>query len=121
MGWSIGFDSVWSRDIGYGVPAVCDHTDCNAAIDRGLAFVCCGSQPYGGPDGCGLYFCEAHQVGQKGQCERCEAHLEPFAAKPDTAQWLHHKQTDPSWAEWRAAQSAHEQVRAGLHDMEGRE
>src|SRR4051812_7048849 len=25
MGWSIGYDSNWQRDIGYGVPAFCDH------------------------------------------------------------------------------------------------
>ena len=25
MGWSIGFDSKWNRDIGYGVPATCDY------------------------------------------------------------------------------------------------
>lgn len=23
MGWSIGFDSNWNRDVGYGVPATC--------------------------------------------------------------------------------------------------
>jgi len=52
MGWSIGFDSRWNRDIGYGVPAYCDHPKCNEEIDRGLAYVCCGEQPYGGEHGC---------------------------------------------------------------------
>lgn len=42
MGWSIGFDSNWNRDIGYGVPAFCDHPGCTAEIDRGLAYVCGG-------------------------------------------------------------------------------
>lgn len=39
MGWSIGFDEHWQRDIGYGVPATCDHPGCGAKIDRGLSFV----------------------------------------------------------------------------------
>jgi len=25
MGWSIGFDETWQRDIGYVVQSVCDH------------------------------------------------------------------------------------------------
>ena len=24
MGWQVGYDSKWQRDIGYGVPAICD-------------------------------------------------------------------------------------------------
>lgn len=32
MGWSIGWDSTWQRDIGYGVPALCDHPNCSAVI-----------------------------------------------------------------------------------------
>jgi hypothetical protein len=47
MGWSIGYDSKWKRDIGYGVPAPCDLPGCDKEIDRGLAFVC-GTEPYGG-------------------------------------------------------------------------
>lgn len=101
MGWSIGFDPQWNRDVGYGVPAVCDHPDCNASIDRGLSFVCCGSQPYGGKDGCGLYFCYDHHVGQKGECERCEGGEKPFEPKADTPEWINHKLTDDSWAQWR--------------------
>ena len=50
MGWSIGYDSNWDRDIGYGVPAYCDHPDCNEEIDRGLSYVC-GGEPYGGDRG----------------------------------------------------------------------
>ncbi len=53
MGWSIGSDG--DRDIGYGVPAECDHPDCTAEIDRGLSYVC-GGDPYGGEYGCGLFF-----------------------------------------------------------------
>jgi hypothetical protein len=55
MSWALGFDGNWNRDIGYGVPSYCDHPKCSAKIDRGLAYVCCGQEPYGG-DGCGLYF-----------------------------------------------------------------
>lgn len=102
MGWSIGFDTTWSRDIGYGVPAWCDHPDCNEVIDRGLAHVCADQQPYGGDNGCGLYFCGEH-LGW-GRCERCVAGEQPFESKPDHPDWIHHKATDPSWAEWRKEQ-----------------
>lgn len=60
MGWSVGWDYNWNRDIGYGVPAICDHPECSEEIDRGLAYVCCGQQPHGGEYGCGLYFCSEH-------------------------------------------------------------
>jgi hypothetical protein len=98
MGWSIGFDRNWDRDIGYGVPAECDHPDCREQIDRGLAFVC-GGEPYGEPDGCGLYFCGEHHGHV---CERCERGLEPFPAKPDVPEWINWKLTDESWSQWRA-------------------
>lgn len=100
MGWGIGYDADWQRDIGYGVPAICDHPDCTEKIDRGLGYVC-GGQPYGGDDGCGLYFCEAHGAGA--QCERCAADENPFAPKPDVSEWKRHKLTDPSWEPWRIA------------------
>lgn len=102
MGWSIGYDSTWNRDIGYGVPAYCDHPKCNEEIDRGLAYVCAHEQPYGGDDGCGLYFCDEHLRG--GQCPRCAAgRPTPYAhPKPDHPTWIRHKLTDESWARWRA-------------------
>jgi hypothetical protein len=59
VGWEIGYDDTWARDIGYGVPAVCDHPDCKVKIDRGLGYVC-GGEPYGGEQGCGLFFCSEH-------------------------------------------------------------
>jgi hypothetical protein len=99
MGWSVGFDSNWNRDIGYGVPAFCDHPRCDKKIDRGLAYVC-GAEPYGGDKGCGLYFCGQHQ-GVDQLCSRCRNRKPPFAAKPDHPEWTHHKLTDESWAEWR--------------------
>ncbi len=103
MGWSIGYDTNWQRDIGYGVPAYCDHPDCDAEIDRGLSHVCCGQEPYGGDEGCGLYFCGKHSVGN-GMCERCSKGKEPFEPKPEHPNWIHHRETDPSWAEWREEQ-----------------
>lgn len=100
MGWSIGYDRRWSRDIGYGVPAYCDHPKCHAEIDRGLGYVC-GAEPFGGDDGCGLYFCEAHGGGHL--CPRCEASKPPYKRiKPDHPDWIQHKLTDESWAAWRA-------------------
>ena len=116
MGWSIGYDSDWNRDIGYGVPAYCDHPDCNEEIDRGLAFVC-GGDPYGGDRGCGLYFCSKHLkyhrvVVSNGEkeikqlCERCAPRRKkPFKAKPDRPEWIHHKLVDESWGEWRKENS----------------
>lgn len=104
MGWSIGYDKKWDRDIGYGVPSVCDHPDCNKEIDRGVCFVC-GGQPFGGQAGCGLFFCEDHLYFYSGKpyfiCERCGEDLEPFEPKPDTKEWVAHKLTDDSWHEWR--------------------
>lgn len=102
MGWSIGYDETWQRDIGYGVPAWCDHPDCTEKIDRGLSYVCCDQQPYGGDEGCGLYFCSAHS-NVNGLCECCEQGVTPFEAKPDHPAWIEWKLTHASWADWRAA------------------
>lgn len=100
MGWAVGFDDNWQRDIGYGVPATCDHPQCSARIDRGLSYVC-GGEPYGGEKGCGLYFCGKHLSGVPQRCSRCRHHKPPFTAKPDHPDWIHHKATDESWAQWR--------------------
>lgn len=111
MGWSIGEHN--GRDIGYGVPAVCDHPKCGVEIDRGLAHVC-GGFPFDDV-GCGLYFCGAHlrissKFGTNGErylatyCTRCRNRKPPFTPKPDTAEWIHHKATDPSWEAWRQEQ-----------------
>jgi hypothetical protein len=104
MGWSIGYDSNWDRDIGYGVPAHCDYPGCNEEIDRGLSYVC-GGEPYGGNRGCGLYFCEKHlhyheRLPQL--CERCTPRKrKPFKPKPDHPEWILWKLTDESWEKWR--------------------
>jgi hypothetical protein len=105
MGWSIGFDTNWQRDIGYGVPAICDHPDCAEEIDRGLECVC-GSEPHGGDRGCGLYFCSKHlhyaERLEGAFCKRCHPRkMLPFVPKPDVPQWLHHKLHDESWQAWR--------------------
>ena len=100
MGWSLGFDQNWNRWIGYGVPAYCDHPDCNKQIDRGLAYVCCAQEPYGGERGCGLYFCAGHANGEH-QCERCVVGKEPFAPKGEHPLWINHLLTDRTWSEWR--------------------
>lgn len=110
MGWSIGFDSNWNRDVGYGVPATCDHPGCGKAVDRGLGYVC-GGDVYGGEHGCGLFFCGDHLAPSGGEdgdwamvCERCRAgeDAEPFEPTPDTSEWVHWKLTDESWGEWRS-------------------
>lgn len=105
MSWSIGYSSHFSRDIGYGVPAFCDHPKCNQVIDRGLGYVCGGE--HGGGDcgqGCGLYFCGEHLrgLGRGQKCPKCARYdHRPYKAKPDHPDWIKHKLTDESWQKWR--------------------
>lgn len=94
MGWSVGFDSNWNRDIGYGVPSICDKPGCGAEIDRGLSYVCNDYQPYGGANGCGLFFCPKHQHA------RCRHKI--TTPTPDTPEWIKHKLAHKSWKQWRA-------------------
>jgi hypothetical protein len=106
MGWSLGYDSNWQRDVGYGVPAFCDHPGCFKEIDRGLSHVC-GGEPYGGDKGCGLYFCGEHMTGfdSSQRCARCRPRRpKPFKPTPDHPLWIRHKLLDPSWAKWREEQ-----------------
>ena len=117
MSWAIGYDDDWHRDIGYGVPAYCDYPGCMKEIDRGLAYVC-GGEPYGGTEGCGLFFCEDHRVysnrSEHQLCERCAVNhdsyyddmehytpVEPFDPSPEHPLWIKHKLNDPSWKQWR--------------------
>lgn len=110
MGWSLGYDTGWDRWIGYGVPATCDFPGCGERIDRGLAYVC-GSEPYGGDRGCGLYFCMQHlQLGYDEEtetlvgpqlCAQCTARRPPFEPTPDVYDWLDHVLFHSSWREWR--------------------
>lgn len=103
MGWSIGYDDKWKRDVGYGVPAVCDHAECNTEIDRGLSYVC-GGDAYGGEHGCGLYFCAAHLYftdDYPQRCDQCCDDKKAFNPKADTKEWINHKLKHYSWAGWR--------------------
>jgi hypothetical protein len=104
MGWSVGYDSNWHRDIDYGVPSICDHPDCSEEIDRGLSYVCGGG---GGEHGCGLYFCGKHlsySIKNAQVCDQCGNARPPFPKKPDIKEWVHHKETDPSWKAWSKEQ-----------------
>lgn len=106
MTWSIGFDTKWHRDIGYGVPAVCDHPGCGAAIDRGLSYVC-GGALHGGYSGCGLFFCGPHRMPAGADrafvelCQACARGIAPFEATADVPEWITHKLTHESWQRWR--------------------
>lgn len=108
MYWAIGFDEHWNRDIGFDVPAVCDHPGCNTAINRGIDYVC-GGEPYGGDSNCGLYFCKNHlqmKLLQSGEslvqvCTQCSAGKKPFQPSTDTEEWINYKQTSNYWAGWR--------------------
>lgn len=104
MGWSIGWDEKWKRDIGYGVPAICDQPGCDVEIDHGLSYVC-GGEAYGGDRGCGLFFCGDHRQWFEKLpelCDRCAPRLKtPYQPKADSLKWLFFKMTDESWADWR--------------------
>lgn len=104
MGWSIGYDEERKRDIGYGVPARCDHPGCSEGIDRGLSYIC-GGDIGGGEHGCGLFFCGNHRIHRnagRGLCARCAEGKPPFDPAPDHPDWMRWKLTDESWAPWRA-------------------
>lgn len=132
MGWSLGYSREWSRDIGYGVIAFCDHPGCGKEIDRGLSHVCCGERPHGGERGCGLYFCEEHHRGSTskdhGLCARCCPRVKrSFSPTFDHPTWILHKLTDESWKDWRdenpdEVKRLREQIPDTLstHEMEAR-
>jgi hypothetical protein len=56
MGWSYG--EVNGKPVGYSVPDVCNHPECDVAIDRGLSYAC-GDMP-GSGQGCDGFFCSKH-------------------------------------------------------------
>lgn len=128
MGWAVGYDPSLRRDVGYGVPAICDHPDCVTEIDRGLSYVC-GSEPFGGDQGCGLHFCLEHLTHSSpalegddqpaaNLCERCLADEPRFDTKPDVFEWIRHKLTDESWQAWRDEHPAEvEELRAGTASL----
>ena len=112
---------------GYGVPAYCEHPDCNEEIDRGMSFAC-GGEPFS-EVGCDRYFCSKHRemVGFKCDgsdelcdheddcecefkevCENCAyrgdgepRYKMPFPYKPEHPDWVAHLLTDESWSDWR--------------------
>jgi hypothetical protein len=102
MSWSIGKDPNRDRDVGYGVPAYCDHPQCWAEIDRGLAY-CCGDYHGGDEKGCGLYFCAHHLSAFGNLCPKCARydHRPYKVTKPEHPDWIEHKLTDESWQQWR--------------------
>lgn len=114
MGWAVGFDATWQRDIGYGVPAQCDFPGCAAEIDRGLGYVC-GAEPFGGGTGCGLFFCIAHGGGFHG-CPHQFKDDPAYQPSADTPEWIAHKLTHESWAQWRAENLAWVSERSSLAD-----
>lgn len=106
---------------GYGVPAYCNHPDCNEEIDRGMPYAC-GGEPFS-ELGCDKYFCtkHLHYTGFKRDgtdercdheedcecefvevCERCAdvSELE-FDRKPEHPTWVKHVLTHGSWQKWR--------------------
>jgi len=98
------YDGVWRREVGYGVPAFCDHPECRAVIHRGLEHVCGGTAL--GSAGCGLYFCEKHLASSLQLCERCLSDKPPFSPSGEHRDWLMHKLTHPHWCYWREANAA---------------
>lgn len=89
MGYSIGWDSKWKRDIGYGVPAYCDHTGCNEEIDRGMGFQCESEEC-----GCKKFYCSTHRY----LTDQHTHEAPPARWHPD---WRNHVLTDESWQKWR--------------------
>lgn len=100
---------VGERFGGYGVPAICEHPDCNKEIYRGMSSAC-GGRP-GSEYGCDRYFCSKHlnihcfNVGGGREyievCERCDKRKKPFPYKPEHPEWAQHLLTHESWQEWR--------------------
>lgn len=106
MGWSIGYDHIWCRDIGYGVPAYCDFPGCNEEIDRGLSYKCGNDQC---DFECNLFLCSNHQYVSY-CCDDCTV----SAKTKEHPDWIRHKLNDPSWKQWRD-ENPDEVVR--LHNM----
>ncbi|MRG98823.1 hypothetical protein GIY21_00790 [Xanthomonas sontii] len=89
MGWSIGYDEQWQRDIGYGVPAYCDHPGCDAEIDRGLGHICEDPQC-----ACGKFYCAQHRYDTT-------AHNHDAPPSREHPLWIEHVLTHSSWQKCR--------------------
>lgn len=110
---------VGQRFAGYGVPAFCEHPECNKEIDRGVSYAC-GDEPFS-EYGCDRYFCSEHlstilinnRTGKEcahkkncdcsciNLCEMCEVGQAPFPYKKEHPKWVKHILSDSSWKEWR--------------------
>lgn len=116
MGYQIY--KVGERWGGYGVPALCEHPNCNEEIDRGVSYAC-GGEPFS-EHGCDRYFCGKHLFyvafkddGKRCRhqrdcdckhfelCKRCKDNKKPFNYKPETEEWITHLLKHKSWKEWR--------------------
>lgn len=129
MSWAIGFSENQNRDVGYAVPAICDHPGCTAEIDRGIAYMCCEISPDHHAT-CGGFYCayhresyiygdelddmdeselEAHNIDKDsdavaeaiddGDIVKC-LH-EPIEKGKENAAWLEHCLKDETWQDWR--------------------
>ncbi|MEM9264544.1 MAG: hypothetical protein AAGA46_03375 [Cyanobacteria bacterium P01_F01_bin.13] len=79
---------------GYGVPAYCDHPECNKKIYRGVD---CRYEGENDPHfEHGLYFCEDHI--DPSEEDFLAAAVNP---KPEHPEWIAHMMADPTWADWR--------------------
>lgn len=113
---------VWDRYWWYGVPAICEHPDCNEEIDRWMSYACWW-EPFS-EFWCDRYFCSKHLSNEYFDedwfvlsdhapdeaydsakcvdiCEKCKRNEEPFPYKPEHKKWIKHLLKDPSWKEWR--------------------
>jgi len=89
MGWGCCGTDDLGREIGYSIPASCDHPGCDTTIHRGLAY-CCGGM-HGGQGhhdekldvwlGCGGYFCYDHLSASGNLCPSCMADYEKLCAE----------------------------------------
>ena len=130
MSWCIGFSKEQNRDVGYGVPAICDHPGCSNAINRGIGYLCCEDISH--VASCQGYFCEDHRHNytlgdeledmEPEELEELEelgvniddpetqlriaegdiirCHHQAIERK-ESAVWLEHCLTDDSWETWR--------------------
>lgn len=129
------------RFAGYGVVAYCDHPQCNAVIDRGMDYACCGGIHFDGS--CGGFYCIEHETpvmhedeledldeeetqhilssygltevptfDEYGIAKLCNHPPIEFKEHPD---WIKHISTDKTWSKFRKEKP--EQFKA-LQDME---
>jgi len=88
----MGYQIYWSncRWQGYGVPAYCDHKNCNNKIDRGM-----GYQHQDDNDGAtpNVIVCDDHRNASIRQTS--------IDYKREHPEWLSHILNDESWEQWR--------------------